>query len=82
MNPDNALILKNSYLTFRLKMLELGQNLSEEDIITEQRLTVHLGNLFRIWAKQAEKIYDDQYSSGDDAPKAPEDGPTGPIPTK
>lgn len=80
MDPEKLIEFKSNYLTFRLKMLEMGQSISEEDIITERHLTVHLGNMFRIWAKQSEQVYDSDFNSGDDPPKASEDESSGPVP--
>lgn len=80
MEAGKLIEFKTTFLQFRLKMLEMGQSLGEEDIIAERHLTVHLGNMFRIWAKQSETLYDTEYATGDDPPKAPEDGSAGPVP--
>lgn len=80
MDSDTLGRLKIAYLNLRQSILEKGAPpMSEEDVIAEQRITTQLGNLARIWARQAEEFYDTNYPEGDDPPATPNDGESGPV---
>lgn len=82
MDPELLVKMKTAYLELRAKMLLTGQTMNEEDVICETRVTQHLGNLARIWAKQSEDWYDTNYPSGNNPPEASNGGEGGPVPTK
>lgn len=79
---DYAVILRSRLLERRMLAMNMNVTLSEEDVLLENSLSSYLSALFRVWTKQAERVYETMCDepSSDKPPETPPDSTSGPVP--